>query len=600
MKIILCLVSLCAVSAFLHPRRWSRRVILRGGGNDDRELHEINTKMEKLMEELNSLRDRKIRRLENTPGLKLQKTNNFTNSMKYGDYGSLDSDDDEDDFDIDEEELEGLAAASQFIPLGIHIIQRQQRGAARNAAQQRGVRPSAGTRDPPAASENFQIVNTNMSFCDIGGYDAIKRELMQCADLLLDHQKYAKYNVRVPKGLILEGPPGNGKTLLAKCFSGEINVSFIPVSGAQFQEKYVGVGASRIRELFQLAAENVPCIVFIDEIDALGRKRSSDDESHNAERDTTLNELLVALDGFKTTNGIFLLASTNRLDLLDDALTRPGRIDKSVYVGVPDAKTREAIINIHIRGKPCDPHISIDQLVEMTQGCSGAQIENLLNEAMLLALRDNRVMMTYKDLEFILTRILVGWQSTENIFSEETLYHIAIHEMGHAMVGVLVRDYRRLIKVSLNTWSPNNPGFTLFESENDVKMQTKNSLFLHLMVLLGGRIAEEMFFQSVSTGASHDLEQARKLAEEMVIKYGMGNKVIYPNSSNKYRETIDYEIDNLIDSAYTRAKYLLVNSRELMEDCARLLAKEHILTDEQIMNKINEKYAHLLTTPKTI
>jgi len=365
---------------------------------------------------------------------------------------------------------------------------------------------------------------------------------------VINYTKYKKFNVRTPKGLIMEGPPGNGKTLLAKCFSGEIDIGFIAVSGSQFQEKYVGVGSSRIRELFKLANANKPCIIFIDEIDALGRKRSTDENSNNHERDSTLNELLVNLDGFQDSNGVFLIGSTNRADLLDSALTRPGRIDKSVYIGIPDSKTRREIIKIHIIGKPYDSSLNLDKLTDITQGCSGAQIENVLNEAMLLALRDNREIITFSDIEFIVNRVLVGWQSTENEYSQKALYQIAIHEIGHAMVGLLVSDYNNLIKVTLNSWSPKTPGFTLFEIETD-NIKTRAKLFSHLMVLLGGRIAEELFFDFsyTTTGASHDLEQVKKVAEMMICEYGMGMKLIFgPTNSEKTRESIDDEIEQLM------------------------------------------------------
>lgn len=563
----------------------------------DPDLYNIDTKIQKLVNEVQRLKTQKRNILGNIPGLK------FHNSTKLYipifDEEDEDEDDeydqDDDEYDPDEDELAAIAAMLSAATSQQQRSQQKQPQRPTSSQFRSGIRifqrqaPQRKTDEAPR-SENFAVVRQNMNFTSIGGYDTIKRELMQCSDLLLNAEKYARFNVRTPKGLILEGPPGNGKTLLAKCFSGEINVSFIPVSGSQFQEKYVGVGASRIRELFKLASENIPCIVFIDEIDALGRKRTDDDSSHNAERDTTLNELLVALDGFQTTPGVFLLASTNRVDLLDPALTRPGRIDKSVYVGVPDAKTRRAIVEIHIQGKPYDTQtVDIETIVEMTQGCSGAQIENLCNEAMLYALRDGREMMTYQDLEFIMTRIMVGWQSTENVYNNETLYRIAVHEMGHAIVGVLVPGYRKLKKVCLNLWSPKNPGFTLFESdEDDVRMHTKESLFSHLMVLLSGRIAEEVFFHSVSTGASHDLEQSRKLAEEMVTKYGMGTKAVHPTTSNKYREIIDGEIDTLINMAYKRATFLVMNSRSKIEECSRVLMVNHTLSAETVVNMLKQ------------
>jgi ATP-dependent Zn protease len=277
-------------------------------------------------------------------------------------------------------------------------------------------------------SENFEVVsNSSISFKDIGGYQNVKAELAQCVDLLKNYTKYQGYNVRIPKGLILEGPPGNGKTLIAKALAGEAGVGFISVSGAQFQEKYVGVGSSRIRELFNLAKTHIPCIIFIDEIDAVGRARSGDGEQSTSERDSTLNELLVAMDGFKTTPGIFLVGATNRADLLDPALTRPGRIDKRIFIGNPDETTRKSVIGIHIDGKPHDNTVVCDDLAELTTGLSCAQIENLLNEAMLNALRNDRNVMNDQDIDHIMNKMMVGWQPSEHQFTPDIIDHIAIH-----------------------------------------------------------------------------------------------------------------------------------------------------------------------------
>jgi len=446
----------------------------------------------------------------------------------------------------------------------------------------------------PQKTENFEVITKSpITFKDIGGYENIKLELNQCVDILTNYKKYSDYNVRIPKGLILEGPPGNGKTLLAKGFAGETKTAFIPVSGAQFQDKYVGVGSSRVRELFELAKKNTPCIVFIDEIDAVGRKRSNDGETSGNERDSTLNELLIALDGFKTSSGVFLMGATNRADLLDPALIRPGRIDKRIFIGPPDSTTREAIINIHLTGKPYDKSINVKDLVDMTAGLSGAQIENILNEAMLNALRHNRVLMEYRDIDAIIGKMMVGWQPTEHQFSNDIIKRIAIHEMGHAIVGFLSKHHSKVTKVIINLSSPNSPGYTMFETSTS-NIYTRESLFEHLMILLAGRIAEESFYDvSVTTGAINDFEEAFKLAEKMIIYYGMGKNIIYPNSSDKYKEIIDSEVIRLINDAYAMARILVNKSKDLIHECADILQRDKLLKIDRLTEIINEKYPEI-------
>lgn len=443
-------------------------------------------------------------------------------------------------------------------------------------------------------SENFEVVKNTLSrFTDVGGYQNVKLELTQCLDILKEYQKYKEFNVRIPKGLILEGPPGTGKTLFAKALAGESGCSFIAVSGSDFQEKYVGVGSSRIKELFKLAQQNIPCIIFIDEIDAVGRKRSGDGENSSNERDSTLNALLVELDGFKNNTGIFLIAATNRIDLLDTALTRPGRIDKKIYIGIPDKVTREAIINIHIQGKPHDSSIRTDELVLYTEGYSGAQIENLLNEAMLNALRHDRKIFTSIDFDLVLNKMMVGWQPNEHEFTSDIIDHIAIHEMGHAIVGIFSKHHSKVTKVIINLSSPRSPGYTVFESTTS-NIFTRESLFEHLMILLSGRIAEELFYGvSVTTGALNDFEEALKLAEKMVVYYGMGSKLIYPSTSEKYKEKIDTDVTDLIQNAYSCAEIVLIKSKELVRDGSERLKKEKFLNVEMIEEMIIQNHQAL-------
>ena len=448
--------------------------------------------------------------------------------------------------------------------------------------------------DSKKKSQNFEVMKKcNTFFKDVGGYENVKNELSQCVDILKNYKKYEKYNVRIPKGLILEGPPGTGKTLLAKALAGDSRCNFISVAGSDFQEKYVGVGPTRIKELFALAKKNVPCIIFIDEIDAVGKKRSSDGESSSSERDNTLNALLVELDGFKNNTGIFVVSATNRIDLLDEALVRPGRIDKKIYIGLPDKNTREAIINIHINGKPYTESIILSDLVEITEGLSGAQIENLLNEAMLNALRNNLTEFSHGDLDFVLNKMMAGWQPNDHTFTTDIIDHIAIHEMGHAIVGILSKHHSKVSKVVINLSSPKSPGYTVFEGSTS-NIYTRNALFEHLMILLAGRIAEEAFYGvSVTTGALNDFEEALKLAEKMIIYYGMGNHIIYPRLSDRYKELIDTEVINLINQAYKCSEIIIVSSKDFIKETSETLKHEKIIKVNALYDLIQTKYKYL-------
>ena len=362
----------------------------------------------------------------------------------------------------------------------------------------------------------------------------------------------------------------------------------------------MGVGASRVRELFKLASENKPCIIFIEEIDALARRRGNDIGNSNSEKDQTLNQLLISLDGYKDSNGIFIIGATNRLDLLDPALIRAGRMDKHIYIGNPDVKTRKSIINIHIKHKPYDSKITVENIVEMTSGFSGAQIENLLNEGMLRALRENREYLLFEDLDYISNRILAGWQSTESKYSDDIINRIVIHELGHAIVGMFSKEHAKLSKVCLNMWSPTSPGYTIFDlNDENINIYTKQGLLSRLVVLLAGRTAEEFFYgHSVTTGAQTDFAQAYHLAQSMILQYGMGEHVIYPDSSDQSRFLIDKEVSELIISSQKLAVDIITSSYELMIDCSVILKKTKLLHPEQIIDIINTKYPELLTIYK--
>jgi len=476
------------------------------------------------------------------------------------------------------------------------VPQEERRRRARNDPKYTFImnQPRESKREKTKNSENFQIVdNITTSFADVGGYDSVKQELYQCVDILQNYEKYSQFNVRIPKGLILEGPPGNGKTLLAKAFAGEAKTNFIAVAGSEFQEKYVGVGSSRIKELFKLAKENKPCVIFIDEIDALGRTRSNDGETSSSERDSTLNQLLVQMDGFENSDGIFVVGASNRADLLDPALIRPGRIDKRIFIGVPDSQTRRSILEIHMKGKPRDDSIVFEDLVDLTTGMSAAQIENLLNEAMLYTLRDHRFLFTHEDIELVLNRVMAGWQPTEHQFTDDMIERITIHEMGHAMIGLLMKQHSKMTKIVINLSSPKTPGYTVFEGST-TNLYTREALFEHLMILLAGRIAEEIFYNvSVTTGAINDFEEALKLAEKMVIYYGMGDSVIYPSNSEKSKTEIDEQVKTLINNAYKTSDFILKQCKDVIFISADILKRRKILKREELFDIIWQKHSEI-------
>lgn len=430
-------------------------------------------------------------------------------------------------------------------------------------------------------SEHFEIIyNNQITFMDIGGLDTIKTEMLQCVDMLKNWKKYSRFSVRTPKGLILEGPPGNGKTMLAKGFAGESGVNFIAVSGAEFQDKYIGVGSSKIRELFKLASKNIPCIIFIDEIDALGRNRNDDNSGGNAERDNTLNQLLVEMDGFRNNTGIFVIGATNRADLLDPALMRPGRIDKRIYVGMPDIIARRFIIDIHIEGKPNTfGKDKITELVSMTSGFSGAQIENLLNEAMLLALKNNKEEFNMLDINIIYNRILGGTQSEEHIITDELLERICVHELGHSIMGLLCKYHPLMKKVVINLNSPINPGMTIFEDDESIKLDTYESLFERISILYGGRIAELLIYGEglISNGASSDYNEALEIAQKMVIDYGMG-KNQYSGIGESSKKKIDIEVEKILKNCYDNTYSILQNKKDCIISGSAILKKNKSIT----------------------
>ena len=440
--------------------------------------------------------------------------------------------------------------------------------------------------------------NTKVKFTDVAGAEEEKEELKEIVEFLKAPKKFTALGAKIPRGVLLVGPPGTGKTLFAKAVAGEANVPFFSISGSDFVEMFVGVGASRVRDLFAQAKRNMPCIVFIDEIDAGGRQRGAGLGGGNDEREQTLNQLLVQMDGFDTNDGIIIMAATNRADILDPALLRPGRFDRQIYVNMPDVKGREAIFRVHARNKPLAKDIDFKNLARLTSGFSGADIANLLNEAAILAARNNRSNILMVDILEGINKVIAGPQKKSRIITESDKRITAYHEAGHAIVGRLMKHCDAVQEVSI---IPRGmaAGYTLSRPKNDNSHITKNRLNDEIAMMLGGRASEELVIQDISTGASNDIKRATEIARRMVCEWGMSDKL--PNVffggeqevfigrdyqtqmtySDDIAAVIDEEIRKIIDANYARAKECLETHREVMDKMVKLLfERETIYGDE--------------------
>ena len=449
------------------------------------------------------------------------------------------------------------------------------------------------------------IKNTNddqrkTTFADVAGADEEKEELREIVDFLRSPLKFKELGARVPKGILLVGPPGTGKTLLARAVAGEANVQFFSISGSDFVEMYVGVGASRVRDLFEQAKKNSPCIIFIDEIDAVGRQRGAGLGGGHDEREQTLNQLLVEMDGFGVNEGVIMIAATNRPDILDPALMRPGRFDRRIVVNYPDAKGREEILRVHAKGKPLGPDVQLPVIAKATVGFTGADLENLLNEAALLAARRSYHSITMQEIEEATLKVVMGTEKRSRVITEKDKRITAFHEAGHAVVSYFcsLQDPVHQISVIPRGMAA---GFTMNLPENDHQHMTKNRMLEDIEVLLGGRVAEEIVFEDVSTGASNDLERSTETARKMVTKYGMSkdlgpvvfgtsesNEVFLGrdfghtrNYSEEVASAIDHEIKSIIEKAYTKATNVLKEHRDKLDLVAEFLIANEKMDGDQ-------------------
>lgn len=440
----------------------------------------------------------------------------------------------------------------------------------------------------------------NVTFAQVAGLKEEKEELEEIVDFLKEPGKYTGVGARIPKGVLLEGPPGTGKTLLAKAVAGEAGVPFFSISGSDFVEMFVGVGASRVRDLFEEAKHNAPCIVFIDEIDAVARRRGTGMGGGHDEREQTLNQLLVEMDGFGVNEGIIVMAATNRVDILDPAILRPGRFDRKVAVGTPDVGGREEILKVHAKNKPLGDDVNLQQLAQTTAGFTGADLENLLNEAAIIAAKENRSFIANKDVKRAFVKVGIGAEKKSRIISDKEKKITAYHEAGHAILFHMLPDVGPVYTVSIIPTGVGAAGYTMPLPEKDEMFATKSRMLQDIMVSLGGRIAEEIIFGDITTGASSDIKKATKTARRMVTRYGMSDNIgviCYDDDddevfigkdlahakahSEEISGEIDKEVKRIIDDCYTKAKDIIMQHENVLHSCAKLLLEKEKINREE-------------------
>ena len=448
-----------------------------------------------------------------------------------------------------------------------------------------------------------------VKFAQVAGIQEEKEELEEIIDFLKSPKKYIQVGARIPKGVLLVGPPGTGKTLLAKAVAGEAGVPFFTISGSDFVEMFVGVGASRVRDLFEDAKKHAPCIIFIDEIDAVARRRGTGMGGGHDEREQTLNQLLVEMDGFGVNEGIIVMSATNRVDILDPAILRPGRFDRKVMVGRPDVKGRREILEVHAKGKPLGDDVDLAQIAQTTSGFTGADLENLLNEAAILAAKENRVYIQQSDIRHAFVKVGIGSEKKSKVVSEKEKKITAYHEAGHAILFHVLPDVGPVYSVSIIPTGVGAAGYTMPLPENDEMFNTRGKMLQEITVALGGRIAEELVFDDITTGASQDIKQATALAKSMVMKFGMSEELGLVNydsdseevfvgrdfghASRGYGEEvagkIDREVKKIIDECYANAKGIIQKYNHVLESCADLLLEKEKITREEFSALFDEE-----------